>query len=102
VRCSEAKVQEDGSRSASVRPLINVARLVLRALLGAKPEVEVRGRRYRLELEKVFRLEEVGGGFVYYLRNAGALERRLEALAGSQPGSGRELAGNWAGIEPKN
>ena len=102
MRCSEAKVQEDGSRSPSVRPLINLARLVLRALMGAKPEVEIAGRRYRLELEKVFRLEEVGGGFVYYFLNAGALERRLEELAGRSPGSGRELAGSWAGIEPKN
>ncbi len=57
-----------------------VAGLVLRALLGEVPEVEIGGRRYRLGLQKVFRLEEIDGSFAYYLRNAGALHRRLIQL----------------------
>ena len=68
-----------------------VAHLVLRALLGKVPEVKIGGRRYRLGLQQVFRLEEIGGSFVYYLRNAGALHRRLTQLGAPAT---REIRGN--------
>ena len=77
-------------------------RLALRALLGGAPEVEIGGRRFRLSQEKVFRLEEVDGGFVYYLRNAGALQRRLAELMRRHPGPGRELPGPWCDSLPHN
>jgi hypothetical protein len=56
------------------------ARAALAAMLGEGPELRIAGRRYRLTLESVFRLEEVDGRFVFFLRNAGALGRRLRAL----------------------
>ena len=68
-----------------------LARFVLRALLGEVPEVEIGGRRYRLGLQQVFRLEEIGGSFVYYLRTAGALHRRLTQLGAPAT---REIRGN--------
>lgn len=68
-------------RSAEGFARIAGCRLALLAQLGASPELVIAGRRYRLELERVFRLEELDGPFIYYLRNAGALQRRLARLA---------------------
>ena len=55
---------------------------ILRVLLGGVAELSVDGRRYRLTLEKAFRLEEVDGNFVFFMGSAGTVERRLRALAG--------------------
>ena len=63
-------------------PRGEVAHLILRVLLGESPVLEIRGRRYRLEMDRVFRLEAVDGGFIFFMRTAGALQRRLTRLAG--------------------
>jgi hypothetical protein len=77
-------------------------RLALRAIVGGTPEIEIGGRRFRLSQEKVFRLEEVDGGFVYYLRSAGAVERRLAQIAIEHPGPAREIPGPWSEAPPDN
>jgi hypothetical protein len=55
-------------------------RLVLDVLMGGTAEIRIGDLRFRLSQERVFRLEEIHGGFVYYLRNTGALARRLAEL----------------------
>ena len=60
-------------------------RIALLVLMDGAAELEIGGYRYRLSLEKVFRLEECSGRFVWFLRNAGALRRRLLALGGGVP-----------------
>lgn len=63
------------------------ASAALAALSGAAAELRLGDRRYRLTVESVFRLEEIDGGFVFFLRNAGALQRRVGALAAAaEPG----------------
>ena len=79
-----------------------VARLILRALLGEASVVEIRGRRYRLSVEKVFRLDEVTGSFTYFLRDAGALQRRLRRLARGPLPAGCAVAPGPASGSPVN
>jgi hypothetical protein len=60
-------------------------RLLLRVLMGETVDLELGGRRFRLGLEKAFRLEEVGGPFLFYMGTAGAAARRIINLAGGGP-----------------
>lgn len=61
-----------------------VVRWILDVLLGGRLELAIGTRRFRLTLERAFRLEEVDGGFVFFMGSAAALERRLTALAGGK------------------
>ena len=82
--------------------LPTAARAILRALLGGRPEIRIQGSRFRLSLETAFRLEEVDGEFVYYLRNAGAVGRRLDGLAGSAEIGWVEAPPRWGERQPTN
>jgi hypothetical protein len=60
----------------------SLARWVLDVLLGARLELTIGSRRFRLTQERAFRLEDVDGGFIFFMGSCAALERRLQALAG--------------------
>ena len=61
-----------------------VARWILHVLLGERLELAIGSRRFRLTQERAFRLEEVDGGFVFFMGSSAALERRLTVLAGGR------------------
>ena len=60
-------------------------RLLLRVLMGETVDLDLGGRRFRLGLERAFRLEEIGGPFLFYMGTAGAVARRISHLAGGGP-----------------
>lgn len=88
---------EERDRDAGQETASRWALLILRALVGDSPEFPLGGRRYRLSQEKAFCLEELDGHFVYYIRNAGTLTRRLEQIAAGTTDSRRRGIGGWAG-----
>ena len=94
---------EDDPRSRGAGAAVRWAGflLLLRTLLGGAANLEIGGRRFRLSRESVFRLEEVDGSFVYFLRNAGAVERRLAELSRRHPGPWCD-PGDWSEDLPRN
>lgn len=78
------------------------SRLVLDVLMGGTAEIRIGGIRFRLSQERVFRLEEIHGGFVYYLRNTGALAQRLAELERRSGGTVGECATRRVGPVPRN
>ncbi len=78
---------QDGSRSvgpggSGLPSSSRVVRWVLDLLLGESLELTIDSRRFRLTQERVYRLESLDSGFVFFMGSSTALERRLETLAG--------------------